>query len=284
MNLEAYTQTTDLARIEYTYIPQAKSENSVGRFRTFVNFPIELDWEGSYIIAGLEYRNVDFDVLDEVPFDAGRIERLQLFRTTVAYTFKMNDIWRFVGKVGFEVDSNFDDSQIRGEDFRFTGSLFFIKDVSGDNIEKPYRFIIGLNYSTNAGRPFPIPLLNYYRKFKPNWSYSLGTPKTNIKHFLNKKNAIQGYVTLDGFFSNIQNDLPVPDSNGGTNVANNVSMTLVLGGIGYEYYFTKNLLMYAYGGYTIFNEIRLRDSDRNNLYQINNDNTFYIRSGIKIKI
>lgn len=284
MPVGVFAQTTDLARLEYTYIPQANSENSIGRFRTFVNFPIEMKREGSYLIAGLEYRNIDFDIEDEVPFETAGIERLQLFRTTLAYTFKMKKDWRFVGKVGFEVGSNFEDSQIRSEDIRFTGSLFFIKDTSGEDVAKPSRFIIGLNYSTNAGRPFPIPLLNYYRKFKPNWSYSLGTPKTNIKHFLNKRNAIQGYLTLDGFFSNIQNNLAVPDANGGTNIANNISMTMVLGGLGYEHYFTKNLLMYVYGGHTVFNEIRLRDSDLNNLYQINNDNTFYIRSGIKFKI
>ncbi|MEM7186835.1 MAG: DUF6268 family outer membrane beta-barrel protein [Bacteroidota bacterium] len=277
-------QSTDLARVEYTRIPQANSENSVSRFRAFVNFPIELKWEGSYLIAGVEYRNIDFDLEDPVPFNTENLQRLQLFRTTLAYTFKMKKDWRFVGKVGFEVDSNFESSQIRGEDFRFTGSLFFIKDMSGDEIKVPSRFIIGLNYTTNAGRPFPIPLLNYYRKFKPNWSYSLGTPKTNLKHTLGKRHAFQAYITLDGFFSNIQSNLVVPDPKGGTNVASNISMTLVLGGLGYEYYFTKHLLAYVYGGHTVFNEIRLRDSDRNNLYNINNDNTFYLRTGLKFKI
>lgn len=277
-------QTTDLARVEYTYIPQSNSENSVGRFRAFVNFPIELNWEGSYLIAGLEYRNVDFDFEDPAPFETEQLERLQLFRTTLGYTFKMKKNWRFAAKVGFEVGSNFENSQIRGEDFRFTGSLFFIKDISGDDVVIPSRLIIGLNYSTNAGRPFPIPLLNYYRKFKPNWSYSLGTPKTNLKHIINKRHAFQGFVTLDGFFSNIQNNIAIPHTDGGSNLASNISMTIVMGGLGYEYFFTKNFLLYIYGSHSVFNEIRLRDSNRNNLYLINKENTFYVRSGIKFKI
>jgi len=279
-----HAQTTDLARLEYTYIPQSNSENTVSRVRAFINLPVELNWEGSYLIAGLEYRNIDFDLKDAVPFDKNNLQRLQLFRTTMAYTFDMSKNWRFVGKVGMEIDSNFEDRQIRGEDVRFTGSLFFIKDLSGENVETPSRLIFGLNYSTNAGRPFPIPLLNYHKKFKPNWSYSVGTPKTNLKHTINKKHAFQGYITLDGFFSNLQNDLFIPNAHGSVTSADNISMTLVLGGLGYEYYFTKNLLLYVYGGHTIYNEIRLRDEFRNNLYKINDKNTFYLRSGIKFKL
>ena len=41
--------------------------------------------------------------------------------------------------------------------------------------------------------------------------------------------------------------------------AENISMTMVLGGLGYEYAFTKHLLFYAYGGYTFYNEIKHRD-------------------------
>lgn len=283
--LPVNAQNTDLARVEYTYIPQASSENSVSRIRAFVNIPIQLSWEeGSYIIAGLEYRNIDLDFNDPAPFRTDNISRFQLFRSTFAYTFKMKKDWRFAGKVGAEIHSNFENSTFGGDDVRFTGSLFFIKDKSGDGIEKPSRFIIGLNYSTNAGRPFPIPLLNYYKKFHPRWSYSLGTPKTNLKHFLSKKQTLQTFITLDGFFSNIQNDLEIANADGSVSLASNISMTQVLGGLGYEYNFTKHLILYLYGGYTFYNEIRLRDSKRTNLYQINDKNTFYFRTGLKFKL
>ena len=280
----ASAQVSDLARIEYTSIPQSKSENSVSRFRAFVNYPIRMKWEDCYLVVGIEYRNLDLDFNDPVPFSVDNLGKFQLFRTTVAYTFKMKRNWRFAAKVGLEVDSNFDESKITRNDTKFTGALFFIKSKMGDEVEKPSRFIIGLNYSTNAGRPFPIPVINYFKKFRPNWTYSLGTPKTNIKHILSKKQTLQAFVTLDGFFSNIQNNLEINNVDGSVSSADNISMTLVLGGIGYEYHFTKNLLLYAYGGHTFYNEIRLRDTDRNNLFRINNENTFYFRTGIKFKI
>lgn len=277
-------QVSDLARLEYTYIPQADSDNKVSRFRAFVNYPIRLSWEGSFIVVGLEYRKLDLDFEDPVPFDLDALGKFQMFRSSVAFTYKINKDWRLAASAGVEVNSNFEEKSVINDDLNFTGALFFIKDKSGEGVKKPSRFLIGLNYSTNAGRPFPIPLINYFKKFRPNWSYSLGTPKTNIKHSLTKKQSIQAYITLDGFFSNIQNDLDVSHNDGSITKAENISMTLVLGGIGYEYYFTKNLVAYAYGGHTFFNEIRLRDGSRNNLFKINEKNTFYLRSGIKFKI
>ncbi|MBX2827998.1 MAG: hypothetical protein KTR22_07535 [Flavobacteriaceae bacterium] len=277
-------QNTDLARIEYTYIPQVDSENSVSRFRALINVPFQLNWEGSYLIAGFEYRNLDLDFEDPVPFETQNLDRFQLFRTSLSYTFKMKKNWRFAAKVGAEVNSNFENDKITNRDINVTGAVFMIRDRSGDSISKPDRLILGLNYSTTAGRPFPIPIVNYYKKFHPNWSYSVGTPKTNLKYTAGKKHALQGFVTLDGFFSNIQNNLNVPNSDGSSSLAENISMTLVFGGVGYEYYFTKHLLFYLYGGHTFFNEIRLRDGKRNSLYKINEANTYYLRSGIKFKL
>lgn len=280
----SFAQVTDLARIEYTAIPQANSENSVSRFRALINFPIRLNWEGSYLVVGLEYRNLDLDFKDTVPFSVENLGGFQLFRSSMAYTYKMKNDWRFAGKVGAEINSNLESDKVIREDVNFAGAVFFIRDRSGENVSKPSRLILGLNYTTNAGRPFPLPVINYYQKFLPNWSYSVGTPKSNIKHTIGKKHAVQGLITLDGFFSNIQNNLDILNPDASITTANNISMTLVLGGLGYEYSFTDHLLFYVYGGHTLFNEIRLRDSKRNDLFKINDKNTLYLRTGIKFKI
>ena len=278
------SQETDLARLEYTFIPQSQSDNSVNRIRAFVNYPIKLGEEGSYLIPGIEYRNLDLDFEDPVPFNVESLGKFAMFRVSLGYTFKMKNEWRIGVKTGFEIASNFEEKTVHNRDTRFTGAFYLIKDNTGETVKKPNRFIVGLHYSTNAGRPFPIPIINYYREFRPNWSYSVGSPKTNIKYDINTKNSIQGFITLDGFFSNIQTDLPILYPDGSNAKADNISMTLILGGIGYEYFFTKNLVLYAYGGHTFYNEIRLRDTNRNNLYKINEENTLYLRGGLKFKI
>jgi hypothetical protein len=279
-----FAQTSDLVRIEYTGIPQVDSKNSINRFRAFVNFPIKLGWDGYYLIPGVEYRNFDLDIKDPVPFEKHDMGQFQMFRASLAIVVKLKNHWNFALRSGAEVASNFEENSIQRNDLNFTGSVYFIKDRSGDDFEKASRLILGLNYSTNAGRPFPLPIVNYYHEFKPNWSYSVGTPKSNLKYNWNDKNAVQAFVTLDGFFSNIQNNRVVNYSDGTTASADNISMTLILGGLGYEHSFTKHIIYYGYAGHTLYNQIRLRDTDRNNLYKLNEKNTFYVRTGIKFKL
>ena len=89
---------------------------------------------------------------------------------------------------------------------------------------------------------------------------------------------MQTFVTLDNFFVNIQGNKMV---NG--KLAENISQTLVLGGLGYEHYFTEHLLYYGYAGYSISNDYRLRNNDGDNIYTIDDKSTFYFRTGIKFK-
>ncbi|NQX77050.1 DUF6268 family outer membrane beta-barrel protein [Gilvibacter sp.] len=277
-------QSTDLMRVEWLRIPQVDSDNSLSRFRTFINFPIPLSWEGSYLIPGFEYRHITLDIDDPVPFDANDAKTFQMFRATIAYTFKFKSGWRFGARAGFELASNFESADFLGRDFRFSGSAYMIRDRSSDEVAKPNRWVIGLQYSTNQGRPFPLPIINYYRQFHPRWSYSLGTPKTNIKHMFNAKNSLQAYASLDGFFSNIQNNRVVTNPDGSTAIADNISMTQILAGLGYEYNFAKNFYFYLYAAYTLYNELRLRDENRNNVFNLNENNTGYFRTGVKYKI
>ena len=67
-------------------------------------------------------------------------------------------------------------------------------------------------------------------------------------------------------------------------MAENISMTTVLGGLGYEHYFTDHIMFYGYAAYTISNDFRLRDNEREDIYTIEAKNTLYFRTGIKLKI
>ncbi len=280
-NLQA--QSTDLARLEYTYFPQSDSDNSFRRFRTFVNFPIKVGGEDSYLVPGVEYENINFKFEDETPFAKNdELDRFQSFTLSLGYTFKLSDDWRFAATVGGMLASNFELGKTIKDDFLYTGSVFFIKDKTGEgDAGKPWRLITGLHYSTTSGFPFPLPVINYYREISPKWSYSAGVPKSNLKYSFNKKHHLQAFATLDGFFANIQDNRSLPSTG---QVAENISMTIVLGGVGYEYNFTKHLVYYLYAGHTLMNDIRLRDDNKDDVYVINEANTFYGRSGLKFKI
>ena len=276
------SQTTDIARVEYMHIPFSNSNNSVGRFRALLQVPIPLDKElNNILVAGFEYRNTHIDIKDAVPddFNVQDVSTLHRISAYAGYVWRFKEHWVFGVKAGARINSNIAGTLVP-DDWIYTASVYAINDMKKNSPTKPYRWIFGLDYSSTPGRNFPLPLVNYYREFHPNWTYTLGVPKTNVRHYLNDshKDALQAFVSLDNFFANIQNNMIIDGR-----TAENISMTIIMGGLGYEHYFTEHLLYYAYATHSISNDFRLRNNDRDDIYTINSDNTFYFRTGVKFK-
>ncbi|RZT00033.1 DUF6268 family outer membrane beta-barrel protein [Aquimarina brevivitae] len=279
-----YSQVADLARVEYTFFPQRRSDNSFKRFRALLNFPIKLNDKGAYFVTGLEYRSVQFDYEDFTDFDSSNLDQFKSFEVSAGYTFKINNDWRYAMKAGLLAASDFSSGGLNDDDLLVSASVFFIKDKKNEVMIKPWRLILGLQYSTTAGRPFPLPIINYWKRLNASWSYTLGVPKSNLKYYFSDKDIVQAFATLDGFYANLQDNLVI-GNNGDTNrVADSISMTIALGGFGYEHYFTDHLLLYFYSGFTLINDIRLRNNNNEDVLTINDENTLYLRAGLKFKI
>ena len=276
-------QLTDLVRVEYTYFPQRESNNSFRRFRSFVNIPLKLNEKGAYLVPKLEYRNVDFKYNDPTPFNTDPLNSFQHFEVGLGYTFKLNTDWRFVTQVGLIAASNFETNKIIRDDLITTATTLFVKDKKGSALNKPSTLVLGLAYSTTSGRPLPLPIVSYTKKVTDKFSYTAGIPKSGLKYKINDKHILQTFVTLDGFFANVQNNKVIFKNNEEIDV-DNISLTIVLAGIGYEYFFTKHLALYTFAGYTLLNDIRLRNIDKDDVLTINDLNSFYARAGIKFKI
>ncbi|MEW7281073.1 hypothetical protein ABW636_20960 [Aquimarina sp. 2201CG1-2-11] len=279
-----WSQGVNLARLEYAYIPQA-NDNEYSRFRIETNLPIPLKEKGSYLIVSADYRYNSLVLEDKMMLED--VEGLDSFQTAgleLGYTFKMKNNWRFGSKLGMKISSNFEDSGIKSDDLRYTGAIYFVKSYEYDEKPKMARLVMGVKYTTPASINFPLPILNYFKRFHTNWSFSVGTPKSNIKYYFNKKNTLQAFVGLDRFYANLQNNRSILVEGQGVQVAENISMLNIMGALGYEHYFTEHLLFFFYTGYTLSNEIRLRNADQNDILFINDENTGYFRGGIKFKI
>ena len=273
----ANAQSSDLLRIEYLNIPNSDGGNSINRFRGFFQLPLEFK-KNNFLVVGGEYRYHSLK-FNDVPFNTDDLSSVQRIEGSLGYLYRPEGDWIYAARAGMRIQSNFE-TKLMSDDYIYVGNLYVIRDRTKNREDgKPDRLIMGLEYSTTPGRNFPLPILNYYREFHPDWTYTIGVPKTNIRYKFDDKNHVQAYVTLDNFFANIQGNKMV---NG--KLAEHISMTTILGGLGYEHYFTKHILYYGYVAYTISNDYRLRDNARNDIYTIEDKNTMYFRTGFKFKI
>lgn len=284
-------QTTDLARIEYLNLPISNSNNNIQRYRALIQAPIPLDEENKRIfIIGLDYRYLDVNIEDpedKLAFGDNLISSAQQIDAYLGYAWEHNENWRFITKAGIKVQSDFEGKLI-SDDLIYEVGAYVINDRTDNVVEgkKPYRFIAGITYSTTPGRWYPLPILNYYKEFHPNWTYTLGIPKTNVRHYLNDnhKDAIQAFATLDNMYANLnQNFTPTIDQGEEGKIAETIQLTLGLVGLGYEHFFTKHLLFYGYVAHSVYNDFRLEDGDGKKVYKINVENSPYFRAGLKFK-
>ncbi len=271
-------QVTDLARLEYSFIPKSKSEDSYTRFRVILNYPIKLK-KDNYLIAGTEYNSILLNLEDEYPFDTGKFDRIHVIDLNMGYTFKWNKKWR----AGIQFNPRIASTLSRGltsDDFFLNGGVFFINNRKKDtSLAHPYRLILGLTYNATTGLPFPLPFISYYREIDESWSYNAGIPKSNIKYTFNERSNAQAFVGLDGYMAHLQE----PPAINGQN-AEYISLSVIVGGVGYEYCFTKHLVAYMYTGYTFRLNNVLRNKNRDEVFKLDDVNAFYLRTGLKFKI
>ena len=275
-------QLSDIARIDYTNIPKVNSGIGYNRIRVLFNYPIKLKKEGTYLFLGLDYSNIDLEIDERFSFDRDRLDGFQLLDFNLGYTTPLKNDWRLGIRVTPGLSSNLSASDLFVNDIVFSSDVVFIKDKTKDTAttSKPWRLILGVSYSGNRGFVIPLPFISYYRKIHPKWSYNLGVPKTNLQYHINKIHRLKAYVELDGFTSNLQSGLFLDNGQ----VAESVNMSLVLGGIRYEYHITKHIQLYLRTAYILSNSVQLRDDDKDNILGLDDSNNLYLRTGIRFKI
>lgn len=273
----SHAQLSDLARIEYSFIPFRKTDDDYTRFRGILNVPLKLKDE-TYLVVGAEYNLITLDLEDNYPFEVDLLKRIHVIDLNLGYTFKMNERWRFGAKLGPRVASTLNE-RITSDDIFVIGGVYFVNDRPESESRKPYRLILGLSYNSTVGVPFPLPVISYQRQINEKWSFAIGVPKTNLKYAINQSNIFQTFATLDGYFANIQKPIMVNNEQ-----VDSISLSLIITGLGFEHLFTKNIVAYIYTGYTISLKNDLDNIDRNSVFKLSDVNTFYLRTGFKYKI
>jgi hypothetical protein len=276
----ASAQLNDLARIDYTFIPAGNSSIEYSRIRGLFNYPIKLKKEGTYLLVGLDYSHIDLKMDDNPSFDKTDIDGFQLLDLNIGYTTPLKNDWRLGVRITPGFSSNLTANDLSLEDIILSGDVVFVKDRRKSlDVKKPWRLILGVSYSGNRGFPFPLPYVSYYRKFNPKWSYNIGVPKSNLQYHFSEVHRLKLYAEIDGVTSNLQRGVLVD----GSEIAESINMSLVLGGLQYEYHITKHLQFYARSSYIISNTVNLRDDNKNNIKSLDNNNSLYLRTGLRFK-
>lgn len=274
----SHAQLTDLARLEYSFIPSSQSEDQYTRLRAILNYPFKIK-DKNYLVVGAEYNRIILNLEDNYPFDVNSLNTVNIIDFNLGYTFKTSEFWRIGLKINPRIASTLN-GNVTMDDVFLNGGVFAINDRTGDaSTKKPYRLILGLTYNTTVGLPIPLPFVNYYRRLNKNWSFSAGVPKSNLKYYFNDSSILQAFATLDGYFANLQRPIIIDGQE-----ANNISLSVAVGGLGYEYCFTDNLVVYLYSGFTFRLNNILRNDEREEILKLDQRNAFYLRTGIKFKI
>lgn len=273
-------QLSDLARLDFTFIPNKGSDVEYTRSRFLINYPVKLKKEGEYLLLGIDYSNIHLRFKRvELPFDRNLLNDFKLLDFTIGYTKPLKNGWRLGVRFQPGISTNLTAKSLNANDLVFSGDIVFIKNFETD-IDKPSRLIVGLSYSQNRGYVFPLPFISYYKKFSPDWSYNIGIPRTNLQYHLSENHRFKLFGQLDGFTSNIQNGALV----NGTDTAEIINMSLINGGLQYEYHFTDHLQLDVRAAYNFSLNNKLKDGSNNTLFTIDNDSRSYFRAVLRFKI
>lgn len=274
-------QLSDLARLDFTIIPENNSNVEYTRSRGLFNVPIKLKRDEEYLLIGLDYSNVQLIINREnSPFDKNLINDFQSLDLNLGYTKPLKNNWRLGIRIKPGFSTNLTANSLSFEDLVISADVVFIREREQENGKKD-RLILGVTYSQNRGYFFPLPFISYYKKFHEKWSYNLGIPKTNLQYHLSDKHRFKLSVELDGFTANIQNGIAIDGQNDTARVLN---VSTILGGFQYEYHIINHLELFAQAAYTFSNNIRLRTNNRDNLFTINNESSLFLKAGIRLKI
>lgn len=273
--LDSEAQTPDIFRAEYMTMPRNDQGAKLDRIKLVANFPITLK-DSSNIIIGGEYNRLSYELRrNGIPSGIEGLRHLHVADFNLAYIHRYNRFWRIVGVVTPRLSSTLGEPIVKG-DISFNATVGVIRERK--KVDKPSLLVLGIAYNSTVALRVPLPIIYFEKRFHEHWSYVVGAPKTAIKYHLNAKNQLQSELILDGYYVNLQNPILVPG--GGT--ATSISSSGSLATLGYQYSIKKSVFLYIYGGHTIFQKGVLRNSERDNIYTLNDGPSFYMRAGFRI--
>lgn len=268
-------QTPDVFRAEYMVLPRNDSGARLARIKLVANVPIKLT-DSSLLVLGSEYNRLAYDLeRTDVSINQQGLNYFHIVDMNLGFVRTYSKDWRLIGVLTPRLASTLTNPLENG-DFSVNATIGAFRDRP--YLDKPTRLVLGIAYNSAVALRVPLPVVYFEKRFHPSWSYIVGVPKTGLKHHFDEKHMLQTEFILDGYFVNLQNNTALPDAT----FASSISSSAAVVTLGYSYNITKEMSFYGFFGHTIFQLGVLRDEDRNDIFTLNDDPSFYIRTGFRI--
>ncbi len=268
-------QTPDVFRMEYMLLPRNDSGAKLARLKLVANVPIKAG-DSSIVVIGSEYNRLSYDLeRDDIDINQKGLNYFHVVDINLGYVRRYGRDWRLIGVLTPRLASTLTNPLENG-DFSINATIGGFRDRP--YLDKPTRLVLGIAYNSAVALRVPLPVVYFEKRFNPSWSYIIGVPKTGMKYHFKEKHIIQTEFILDGYFVNLQNSTALPDAT----FASSISSSAAVVTIGYSYNITKEMSFYGFFGHTIFQLGVLRDAERNDIFTLNDDPSFYMRAGFRI--
>ena len=270
-----FAQTPDIFRAEYMTMPRNNQGAKLARIKLVANLPFTLK-DSSNIIIGGEYNRLTYGLRrDGIPFEVEEFRHLHVADFNLAYVYRYDESWRIIGVVTPRLSSTLGEKLEKG-DITLNATAGVLRERK--HIEKPSILVFGIAYNSTVALRVPLPIVYYEKRFHKHWTYVVGAPKMALKYHFDDKHQLQSEFILDGYYVNLQNSIMIP----GGGVATSISSSGALGTLGYQYAIKKPIYLYIYGGHTLFQTGVLRNSNRDDIFTLNDGPSFYMRAGFRI--
>lgn len=268
-------QTPDVFRVEYMLLPRNDSGAKLSRIKLVANVPIKVG-DSSIVVVGSEYNRLSYDLQrDDIAINQEGLNYFHVVDINIGYVRRYGKDWRLIGVLTPRLASTLTNPLENG-DFSINATIGGFRDRP--YLDKPTRLVLGIAYNSAVALRVPLPVVYFEKRFNPSWSYIIGVPKTGMKYHFKEKHIIQTEFILDGYFVNLQNSTALPDAT----FASSISSSAAVVTLGYSYNITKEMSFYGFFGHTIFQLGVLRDEERNDIFTLNDDSSFYMRAGFRI--
>ncbi|NNE77470.1 MAG: hypothetical protein HKN31_10405 [Pricia sp.] len=269
-----FAQTPDIFRVEYMIMPKNNSDAELSRIKLLANVPLSVKDSDNVVIGG-EYNRLAYDLQRDLPFSSEGLKQFHIVDLNMAYVHRYNQYWRFIGVITPRLASTLNNPLENG-DFSVNATIGAFKEKK--NSDKPTRLILGIAYNSTVALRIPLPIVYFEKRFSQNWSYVIGVPKMAMKYQFAERHMLQTEFILDGYYVNLQNNILLPN----TITASSVSSSAALVTFGYQIKLAQDMFAYGYMGHTLIQDGVLRDNDRNDIFTLNNNPSFYFRTGFRI--